>query len=82
MILGNRKVTYRLLSEVLYTAGQAEFNRFEFAVVKTGSSAGAGGAAQAQSTYHGDPGNPSRKCVKTRYDKIRTTARLLTLSIA
>jgi len=36
MILGDRRVSYRLLSEVLYTAGQAEFSRFKFAVVKVG----------------------------------------------
>lgn len=34
MILGDYRINYRLLSEVLYTAGQAEFNRFKFAVVK------------------------------------------------
>ena len=33
MILGDHRINYRLLSEVLYTAGQAEFNRFKFAVV-------------------------------------------------
>jgi len=34
MVLGDYRINYRLLSEVLYTAGQAEFNRFKFAVVK------------------------------------------------
>lgn len=43
MVLGDRKVSYRLLSEVLYTAGQAEFNRFKFAVVKSSKAAGAAG---------------------------------------
>jgi biopolymer transport protein ExbD len=39
MILGDKRCSYRLLSEVLYTAGQAEFSRFKFAVVKTGKGA-------------------------------------------
>lgn len=33
LIVADRDVPFRLLSEVLYTAGQAEFGRFEFAVV-------------------------------------------------
>jgi biopolymer transport protein ExbD len=33
VIVADRDVPFRLLSEVLYTAGQAEFGRFEFAVV-------------------------------------------------
>jgi len=36
MILGDYRINYRLLSEVLYTAGQAEFNQFKFGVVKIG----------------------------------------------
>jgi biopolymer transport protein ExbD len=43
MILGDKRCSYRLLSEVLYTAGQAEFSRFKFAVVKTGKSAASSG---------------------------------------
>jgi len=35
LIVADRNVPFRLLSEVLYTAGQAEFGRFEFAVVNT-----------------------------------------------
>ncbi len=40
MILGDQKTSYRLLSEVLYTAGQAEFSRFKFAVVSKGKAGG------------------------------------------
>jgi len=36
MVLGDFRINYRLLSEVLYTAGQAEFNQFKFGVVKHG----------------------------------------------
>ena len=36
MVLGDKTSNYRLLSEVLYTAGQAEFSRFKFVVVKVG----------------------------------------------
>jgi hypothetical protein len=36
MILGHKTIPFRLLTEVLYTAGQAEFGQFKFAVVKTG----------------------------------------------
>jgi len=41
MILGDFRINYRLLSEVLYTAGQAEFNQFKFGVVKMGKKGGA-----------------------------------------
>lgn len=34
MVIGDQDVPYRLLSEVLYTAGQAEFGEFEFAVIR------------------------------------------------
>jgi hypothetical protein len=47
MILGDKRVSYRLLSEVLYTAGQAEFSRFKFAVVKTGRGGAAAGGGDA-----------------------------------
>ena len=33
LIVGDKNVPYRLLSEVMYTAGQAEFGEFEFAVI-------------------------------------------------
>lgn len=33
-VIADRKVPYRLLTEVLYTAGQAEFAKFKFAVLK------------------------------------------------
>jgi len=34
LVLGDELIPYRLLSEVLYTAGQAEFAEYEFAVIK------------------------------------------------
>lgn len=34
LVLGDEEIPYRLLSEVLYTAGQAEFAEYEFAVIK------------------------------------------------
>lgn len=34
MVIGDEEVSFRLLSEVLYTAGQAEFGEFEFAVIR------------------------------------------------
>ena len=34
MILGDKLINFRLLTEVLYTAGQAEFNQFKFVVVQ------------------------------------------------
>lgn len=34
-IIADRNVPYALLSEVIYTAGQAQFNQFKFAVIKT-----------------------------------------------
>ncbi len=34
MVIGDESVPFRLLTEVLYTAGQAEFGEFEFAVIK------------------------------------------------
>ena len=35
LILGHKTTTFRTLTEVLYTAGQAEYNQFKFAVVQT-----------------------------------------------
>ena len=35
MVLGDKTTSYRLVSEVLYTAGQAEFSKFKFAVVSS-----------------------------------------------
>jgi biopolymer transport protein ExbD len=34
MVIGDEIVPFRLLSEVLYTAGQAEYGEFEFAVIR------------------------------------------------
>lgn len=34
-IVADHRMTFRLLSEVMYTAGQAEFGKFKFAVIKT-----------------------------------------------
>jgi hypothetical protein len=33
LVVADRAVPFRLLTEVLYTAGQAEYGRFEFAVM-------------------------------------------------
>lgn len=38
LVLGHKTTTFRTLTEVLYTAGQAEFNQFKFAVVQTSRS--------------------------------------------
>lgn len=35
LVLGHKTTTFRTLTEVLYTAGQAEFNQFKFATVQT-----------------------------------------------
>jgi hypothetical protein len=35
LVLGHKTTTFRTLTEVLYTAGQAEFNQFKFAVVQS-----------------------------------------------
>jgi hypothetical protein len=35
LVLGHKTTTFRTLTEVLYTAGQAEYNQFKFAVVQT-----------------------------------------------
>jgi hypothetical protein len=35
LVLGHQTTTYRTLTEILYTAGQAEYNQFKFAVVQT-----------------------------------------------
>jgi len=35
-IVADQDMSFRLLSEVMYTAGQAEFSKFKFAVVKKG----------------------------------------------
>ena len=34
LIIGDEKVPYRLLSEVLYTSGQAQFGNYKFVVIK------------------------------------------------
>lgn len=36
-IVADEKMPFRLLSEIMYTAGQAEFGKFKFAVIKGGS---------------------------------------------
>lgn len=38
LIVGDRNTNYRLISEVLYTAGQAEFQNFKFVAAEGGSS--------------------------------------------
>ena len=35
LVLGHKTTTFRTLTEVLYTAGQAEYNQFKFAIVQT-----------------------------------------------
>ena len=35
-IVAHKEIPYRLLTEVMYTAGQAEFQKFKFAVIKGG----------------------------------------------
>ncbi len=37
LVLGHKTTTFRTLTEVLYTAGQAEYNQFKFAVVQSTS---------------------------------------------
>ncbi len=37
LILGHKTTTFRTLTEVLYTAGQAEYSQFKFATVQTTS---------------------------------------------
>lgn len=37
LIIADKKTPYRLLNEVLYTAGQAQFGQFKFAVVQGGA---------------------------------------------
>ena len=39
-IIADNETEYRLLTEVLYTAGQAEFQKFKFAVIKGGRRGG------------------------------------------
>lgn len=34
-VIADKRVTFRLLTEVLYTAGQAEYGQYKFAVIKT-----------------------------------------------
>lgn len=34
-IVADHRMTFRLLSEIMYTAGQAEFGKFKFAIIKT-----------------------------------------------
>jgi biopolymer transport protein ExbD len=38
LVVGDRNTNYRLISEVLYTAGQAEFQKFRFVAAEGGSS--------------------------------------------
>jgi len=33
-VIAHQETTYRLITEVLYTAGQAEFQKFKFTVLK------------------------------------------------
>ena len=37
LVVGDRNTSYRLISEVLYTAGQAEFEKFKFVAAEGGS---------------------------------------------
>ncbi len=37
-IVADEKMPFRLLSEIMYTAGQAEFGKFKFAIVQKGAS--------------------------------------------
>ena len=39
-VVAHQETPYRLLTEVLYTAGQAEFQKFRFAVLKGGQRGG------------------------------------------
>lgn len=41
-VIAHQEIPYRLLTEVLYTAGQAEFQKFKFAVLKGGQRGSAG----------------------------------------
>lgn len=43
-VIAHQETPYRLLTEVLYTAGQAEFQKFKFATVKGGSRGGTPGS--------------------------------------
>jgi len=45
-IIAHGETPYRLLTEVLYTAGQAEFQKFKFAVIKGGVRGGISGSPQ------------------------------------
>ena len=38
LVVGDKNTNYRLISEVLYTAGQAEFQKFRFVAAEGGSS--------------------------------------------
>ena len=35
-IIADKTVTFRLLTEVLYTAGKAQYDKYKFAVIKKG----------------------------------------------
>lgn len=43
-IIAHQETPYRLITEVLYTAGQAEFQKFKFATIKGGARGGSPGA--------------------------------------
>lgn len=43
-VIAHQETPYRLLTEVLYTAGQAEFQKFKFATVKGGARGGTPGS--------------------------------------
>ena len=34
ILIADKRIPFRLLSEVMYTAGQAEYGNFKFAVIK------------------------------------------------
>ena len=36
-IIADRRIPFRLLTEILYTAGKAEYGSYKFAVIKKGS---------------------------------------------
>jgi hypothetical protein len=39
LVVAHNKTSYRLITEVLYTAGQAEFEKFKFVAAEGGKSA-------------------------------------------
>lgn len=44
-VIAHQETPYRLITEVLYTAGQAEFQKFKFATVKGGARGGSPGSS-------------------------------------